>query len=255
MKHPSQILAIILFFLNYTIVNAQQGSITTGGMAIGSGGTLSYSIGQTDYLAFSSATGSLNMGMQQAWDAGGFEVPAIREVQNETIAMNDVVCYDATQTVILAGGGTYFILQDGGFAEIIAGQNILLLDGSTVESGGNLHAWITTDETYCGNMETMLASLEEETHTFLEILNSETHFFTIYPNPTSGIFTLEFFLEKEAASICVEIYSIQGTLVYKEDVTAFVQQKFSLENEQPGLYILRAIAGEETGVGKIILKQ
>lgn len=255
MKQLSVFLTIILIFISGLVLKAQQGIVTAGGVAIGCGGTLSYSIGQADYLVFSSTAGSMNFGLQHTWDAGGFEVPDINEVQNETIAMNDVMCYDATQTVILAGDGTYFTVEDGGYVEIIAGENILFRDGSVIESGGHLHAWITMDETYCSNTETILTAAYEEIEINAEMMVLEEAFFIIYPNPGSGTFTLEFLVDIEAVNMRIEIYSMQGKLIYKDEGPASGKQEFSLKNYQPGFYILHAIVGEKTGVGKVILRQ
>ncbi len=44
---------------------AQQGNVAAGGQAVGAGGSVSYSIGQVNYLSASGTGGSLNQGLQQ----------------------------------------------------------------------------------------------------------------------------------------------------------------------------------------------
>jgi hypothetical protein len=58
-------------------------------------------------------------------------------------------CYDATQTITTAGSSTSFIVQSGGEAILIAGQNILVLPGTLMQSGGYVMAKITTIGQYC----------------------------------------------------------------------------------------------------------
>ena len=62
----------ILFFyiLFYSLfkTTAQQATVTSGGNATGSGGTVSYSIGQVNYTFSTSGSGSINQGVQQPFE-------------------------------------------------------------------------------------------------------------------------------------------------------------------------------------------
>lgn len=49
-------------------VNAQQAPVSSGGNATGSGGTVSYSIGQIDYTTSSGSTGMAMQGVQQPYE-------------------------------------------------------------------------------------------------------------------------------------------------------------------------------------------
>ncbi|MBK8806812.1 MAG: T9SS type A sorting domain-containing protein [Bacteroidales bacterium] len=60
-------LFLLLSFITALAVNAQQTISTTGGDAKGSGGSVSYTIGQTAYTAASSQNGSVSQGVQQAY--------------------------------------------------------------------------------------------------------------------------------------------------------------------------------------------
>jgi hypothetical protein len=57
---------LILFTSNLEAV-AQQAVPASGNLASGSGGSLSYTIGQIDYTSLSGATGALNLGVQQPY--------------------------------------------------------------------------------------------------------------------------------------------------------------------------------------------
>ena len=59
---------IILLGLVQTTLLAQNATVTAGGEATGSGGTVSYSVGQLLYTTYTDATGSLAHGVQQPYE-------------------------------------------------------------------------------------------------------------------------------------------------------------------------------------------
>jgi hypothetical protein len=59
---------IILLCIGLTGLNAQETVTTSGGKAMGSGGTVSYSVGQTLYTNQSSDEGSVDHGVQQPYE-------------------------------------------------------------------------------------------------------------------------------------------------------------------------------------------
>ena len=67
-----------MLFLSGLCGYAQQSVLTSGGTAVGSGGAVSYSVGQPVYITYSGSTGSVAAGVQQA-----FEVSVVSI--NETI--------------------------------------------------------------------------------------------------------------------------------------------------------------------------
>jgi hypothetical protein len=248
MKDPF-LLNCFLIICNINIVLAQQGSVATGGEATGTGGTLSYSVGQTDYLEYSSEHGSLNLGLQQAWS---YSVPPLLEIPDIIIGDNEALCFNATETVVVAGDGKQFIVQDGGNVDIIAGQNILMKYGTSVESGGSLHAYISN--VWCEQPESLLASFFEEPLPTRQIVEPETNdsFFKIYPNPTTGDFTLELLEFEEYSNIQVEIYSAQGHLVLGKEFPARKLYCLTLTESQPGIYLVSVLKDKDIGVKKII---
>lgn len=59
---------ILLLCLGRLPLNAQETITTAGGEGIGDGGIVSYTVGQTFYIANSSATGSVAPGVQQPYE-------------------------------------------------------------------------------------------------------------------------------------------------------------------------------------------
>ncbi|MDF3026864.1 MAG: hypothetical protein K0S23_1171 [Fluviicola sp.] len=63
-----KLLSLILFGNLCFYSFSQQNTTVSGGNASGSGGSVSYSIGQTDYINSSGSTGSINQGVQQVYE-------------------------------------------------------------------------------------------------------------------------------------------------------------------------------------------
>lgn len=237
---------LLIFLANSSM--AQQGNVAAGGDATGTGGSMSYSIGQVDYLMYSSEQGSLSLGLQQPCI---FTIPPVYEIPDITIGAGEILCFNATETVILAGDDKQFTVLDGGHADIIAGVNIIMRYGTTVYYGGTLYAWIS--DVFCDQPESLLASFEEHLQpepAFEPVLKES--FFKVYPNPTTGYFTLELLEFDETSVLLVEIYTMQGQLITRNELPAEWRYTFSIAEHQPGIYLMRIIKDQEIGTTKII---
>ena len=181
-------------------------------------------------------------------------IPTNLPLQNINIGSGQSTCYNATQTITVAGNGTNFVVQSSGIVHLIAGQNILLLTGVTVNSGGNLHAYISTNGIYCSSPVKFLNdSLEKENHD-IEItpMAEANYFFKIYPNPTTGTFTLELSDGIDASFINIEIYTMQGNKVLSHQLKGERKHIFSLSEMIEGMYFLRVTNGNYSGSRKIV---
>jgi hypothetical protein len=75
---------------------------------------------------------------------------------------------------------------------------------------------------------------------------------TLYPNPSKGQFTLSTPSLKEDAIL--EIYSMEGRLVYQTNIPANTMQTFiDLQQPSAGLYAVRFLAGNKQSIMKIIV--
>ncbi|MDY0281968.1 MAG: hypothetical protein RBR35_15565, partial [Salinivirgaceae bacterium] len=68
MEKQLKLLIVLLLGLWTASANAQESNVTSGGEAIGSGGTVSYSVGQVIYSTNESTTGSVAAGVQQPYE-------------------------------------------------------------------------------------------------------------------------------------------------------------------------------------------
>ena len=263
MKQTKLILTLFLV-MGFGIIAsiAQQGLVSAGGEATGSGGTMSFSTGQTDFMYFSSETGSIQFGLQQGFFFEEEEIPIDRYLITEDLFQGEDQCFDATQTIILAGGGDTFIVENGTGVELIAGYSILMLPGTMVEYGGYMHTQITSSEgPFCDVKEPMVASIDvyepdnkayEEPLSKQELDDSSKPFFRVFPNPTTGDLTVEITLGYTDTPYTIEVYGMRGEVIIRNDQLSGWQHHLSLQGQQPGLYMIRVQRGEEMGVERII---
>jgi hypothetical protein len=168
-----------------------------------------------------------------------------------TITSGQSQCYNATQTITVAGGGNTFVVQNGGSATMIAGQNIFYLPGTMVESGGYMHGWITTNNQYCGSQPPALVATVTGTDD-QEVTGDVA--FRIYPNPTTGSFNLDCTGMEIAGTMTVRIYDMRGTRVFAKELRGGVSHQLSVAGKPAGVYFVKVVSNGGAATMKLILK-
>lgn len=78
----------------------------------------------------------------------------------------------------------------------------------------------------------------------------------IYPNPTDGIFNIEFELEKKE-NVILKIYNQQGKAIYTDKIKKFngyYSNEIDLTKEESGIYFVRIIQNDNSVTKKILKK-
>lgn len=178
--------------------------------------------------------------------------PAVRSLQNKIIGAGVTACADATQTLIIAGNGTTYVVQNTGSVTHIAGTNIKYLPGTSVNPGGYLHGYIST--TYCGPYIHPVppSKIAGEGDEAAPSLQSRSGMFKIYPNPTTGKFTLELKGDVDPATVKVEIMGILGDRILSRSSVDGMKQDFSLSDRPTGVYMIHVTSGNISETQKII---
>jgi hypothetical protein len=159
-------------------------------------------------------------------------------------------CYNASQTLTIAGGGTTFVVHTGGSATMVAGQNIIYLPGTSVHPGGYLHGYISTNNHYCGQQAPSIpTNITGESDPAVSLQRPD---FTIYPNPTNGNFTLEQKGETGNAIVEVEIYGMRGEKVLSGELAGEKKHEFSISGFPVGLYFVKVVSGKYVETIKVI---
>jgi photosystem II stability/assembly factor-like uncharacterized protein len=169
---------------------------------------------------------------------------------SDTVFNGHDTCFNATSTITVAGGGTTFVVQNGGSATMIAGEKILYLPGTMVDAGGYMLGYITLTNQYCGAstapMVAVKTSREESPET------EANSGFRIYPNPTTGSFTLELPETGISDNVSAFICDIRGNKVLGISLSGMRKQVISLENQPKGMYFIRLFSNEKSETAKIL---
>ncbi|MEI7982717.1 MAG: T9SS type A sorting domain-containing protein, partial [Bacteroidota bacterium] len=183
---------------------------------------------------------------------GGESVPNDTLIQNIEIPNGETNCYNASQTITVAGNETTFTVQNGGSATMIAGQNILYLPNTTVQSGGYMWGYIAPSGPYCVNPSIPVVVNEEKIIEATKSVSKEQSSIKIYPNPTTGNFILELPLDIQTEKVQVEVYGIWGKKVLTTTLNGERKHEFSLSDKPTGVYFIRLVSGDKTETLKII---
>jgi len=148
-------------------------------------------------------------------------------------------CYGATQTLMVAGNGNTFTVQNGAEVTLVAGQNIRLLPGTTVEPGGYLHGYISQNGEYCGKQSaTIPATVTGTGEVIREVLTGHAAF-RIYPNPTDGDFTVEQVAGPAVEDLEIGIVGIRGERLGRATLDGERKRLFHTDQLAPGVYFVR----------------
>ncbi|MDP1621877.1 MAG: YCF48-related protein [Bacteroidales bacterium] len=181
-------------------------------------------------------------------------IPATVSLLNIMVADGQTNCYNALQTIYVAGGGNTFTVQAGGSATMIAGQNIIYLPGTTADSGAYMLGYITLDGNYCTTPSNPLVSnlLKDGESQATGNNVPVTDNFRIYPNPTTGIFTLEQTGFVSEQPLKLEIYTMLGKRLVSDNIAGEKKHQFNLGDVPAGIYIIRIMTGEKIESIKLV---
>ncbi|MBE0662434.1 MAG: T9SS type A sorting domain-containing protein [Bacteroidales bacterium] len=169
---------------------------------------------------------------------------------NLVIEDGNSACFDSEDKVVLAGGGTNFLLESGASLELAAVNSIILKDGFRAHAGSYGHFFIDPNGDFCNPPN--LLSIEDES--FIEPIHevAEGKSTNLYPNPTSGNFTLNLIGFDNEVPTIVEIFGTMGERVFTDNLSGKTNLHFNLEDRPNGMYIVRVLNGDDVSVQKII---
>jgi hypothetical protein len=180
-------------------------------------------------------------------------VPATQAVQNVIVSSGQNPCYNATQTITVAGTGTTFTLQNGGTVTMIAGQNIRFLPGASVLSGGHLHAYIRPSGPWCNTAKSGEAIYAEgEIEASPDTPSYPNDLFTVYPNPTTDKIHVVMKVTQPCESFTGMVFNVFGKTVKTINITKTAKAEIYMGELPSGLYFLRLSCGIHTRTVKII---
>jgi hypothetical protein len=180
-------------------------------------------------------------------------VPVTLSIQDEIVPNGTTICYDATQTITVAGNGTSCFVQDGGMATMIAGQNIVYLPGTKVDSGGYLLGYITNAAQYCLSPFSPMSGFSVGKDN--QLVSSAKPECKVYPNPSGGLFNVELTNLQKSQMVKMEVFNIHGKPVLSLELRDEKNHQLSLSDNPPGVYYVRLISSTGTETIKILRQQ
>ncbi len=184
-------------------------------------------------------------------------IPVSLLVENETVNNGESECYDALQTITVQN----FVVESGGGANLIAGENIIMLPGTHAKAGSYLHARITITGDFCGSIISMLAAEDPDKGATYDEMplpdqlpddEKDRVLFRVFPNPTTGMFTLELAGAVDDRTSSMEIFTLMGERVMSEQLFGDAQHQFDLTFRPKGIYIVRVTIGDKMGIKKLV---
>lgn len=171
-------------------------------------------------------------------------------VGDVTVTDGQTICYNALDTIFVAGNSTVFNVNSGGSATFIAGKSIFFLPGTTVAAGGYLLGKIAPEGPFCdGILPPAMAAVTTGNVTPEAVIEKAT--FVVYPNPTSGNFTILRKGESSVSDIRIEVYAMNGRNVMTESLVGEkLEMRFT--DMAPGLYFVKVITPETSETIKLV---
>jgi hypothetical protein len=179
-----------------------------------------------------------------------FGFPSEYSSPNLVIEDGNSGCFDSEDKIVLAGGGTHFLLESGASLELAAVNSIILKDGFRAIAGSYGHFFIDPSGSYC-NPPSMLSVEEESFIEPEEILTSEKSV-RAYPNPTTGLLNIDLTGFDSEVSTITEVFGNMGERIFWSDNLGQSSITVDLSDRPSGIYILRISNGDHTSVQKIV---
>ena len=180
-------------------------------------------------------------------------VPAANNQQNVTVNNGQTLCVDAAQTITIAGGDSYYTIMPGGSVTMIAGQNILYYPGTTVQPDGYLHGYITDNNQFCPmTMNPLVNSPSRDGDALTVLAETSIQAMKVYPNPTTGNFTLNIRGISDLQQVKIDITGMNGIRILSREFTGAGDHAFSISQATPGIYFLHIVSGTHTDILKLV---
>jgi hypothetical protein len=133
---------------------------------------------------------------------------------------------------------------------MIASQNIIYLPGTRVLEGGFLLAYIAPSGPWC----VVQSAPDNNFDAFAKEIpvQENSSGYRLFPNPTSGMVTIQSVEKNSTQQIKAVIYNILGKEIISTLFSSGSGHTFMLNNQPSGVYILKLYGNNETTCFRII---
>jgi hypothetical protein len=199
------------------------------------------------------------------WAVDDLKISVEEDIMQETIHISDTIintgiCFNAYDTITVAGDGSSVEFQSGSSVDLIAGSTIRFLPGFHALEGSVAHAWITTDSTFCDGASGSIVQnpqVEKSGDAGIDFATGKVYGneLKVYPNPNRGKFTIEIIKAEAKVEIKAEVkvYNALGERVYQAEMQDR-QSTIDLSGIRRGLYVVMITDGQERFMRKVMVE-
>ena len=216
------------------------------------------------YLIISSA--SSNLLGYYGFNGNGLSIRCIKNLDSDDLTLsNDIIssgedeCFQAANTITVAGSGTTYIIQDDGELTLVAGNKILLKPGFHAQPGSYFHAYIGDEgcEEPLKPANIFSAEQDQLEETIIEQAlgideTTSTEYLKVYPNPTTGEVTIEINSQDSDELNTIWVYDFHGRLIQQQKMIGSGKKELDLSAHPHGMYLIRAIHGDKSETVKVV---
>jgi hypothetical protein len=186
-------------------------------------------------------------------------VPVNLSINNLSLSSSESDCFNALNTITVAGDEPGVVFESGSMATIIAGNSIQFLPGFHALNGSYMHAYITDDNTFCDGMTAVAAIVAVPVEKSISVDSikfnkniSVLPFMKVYPNPNNGRFSI--LLDNYDRKIKLCVMNMLGEIVNQPQRITSERYEVDLSQNQKGIYLVRLNDGEHIICQKIMIK-
>jgi hypothetical protein len=179
-------------------------------------------------------------------------VPASITVSGDILNGKDT-CFNAYGTITVPSAPETFNVYAGGSATFIAGIKIRFLPGTWVKPGEYMNAYITTTNEYCGNLPSSMVTVVSGEGEQNVLPEQASHRYSIYPNPTTGNFTLLHLGDFLPGTVQVEIFNMHGERIFSTICTDERSHYFTLTGLPAGICFVKVMTGDHVESFKLVI--
>jgi len=179
-------------------------------------------------------------------------------VSDQQIENGSSRCYNAYDTLTVAGDGKAVLANIGAIVNFISGKSIRFLPGFHAHEGSVVHAWITTTDEFCNKQPQLtdytgpLSAINESVAIPFTNRSGNNPPVRIYPNPNKGRFIVEY--ENNKGPEVLNLVDLQGKKVLFETFGSGQMTEIELKQHRKGIYLLILNDGITVSTRKIIVK-
>ncbi len=179
-------------------------------------------------------------------------------LHNIIVLAGEEHCHGSENTIMTEN----YVVEAGASVSLASALNIMMQPGTHVQQGAYLHAFIDSEAaSFCEQPKSMLAAESKDATDKTEMTHDELNGhettkkqadFIVYPNPTTGFFTLELMSGERADTGVAEVYSLMGELITRKELAGKHRWLFNLADQPNGVYIVRVINDDGMNAWRLI---